>query len=142
MEKIADKILEKSGFKKTELRREVLNIFLKSESALSAKEIESKLTHHADRVTLFRILKDFEEKCVIHKVADNSGNIQFAFCQHIEHNHTTHNNHIHFSCNICLHTFCIEGVEAPNVNPPKGYKVDEWSITLKGTCIKCNAKNS
>lgn len=135
---IIDDILKNAGFKKTELRRNVLKSFYNTSHALSSKDIELILKGDIDRVTLFRILKDFEEKCIIHKVGNIDGNPQFAFCQHTGHNHAVHHEHIHFNCSICKNTFCIEDVEIPVLKLPKGYKVTQWNLNVTGICKNCN----
>lgn len=135
-----DEILKKSGFKKTDLRRAVLKIFSNTSHALSSKDIESIHKGELDRVTLFRILKDFEEKCIIHKVGNLEGNAQYAFCHHTGHHHAVHQEHIHFNCSKCQNIFCIEDVEIPLLNLPKGYKVTQWNLNVTGICKNCNAK--
>jgi Fur family ferric uptake transcriptional regulator len=139
-EKDIDEILKKSGFKKTDLRRAVLRIFSNTNHALSSKDIESIYKSDLDRVTLFRILKDFEEKCIIHKVGNTEGNPQYAFCHHTGHNHAVHHEHMHFNCTKCHNIFCIEDVEIPLLNLPKGYKVTQWNLNVTGICKNCNTK--
>ena len=48
-------------------------------SAVSSQEIEQNLKG-IDRITLYRILKAFEEVGLIHSIADGSGKTKYALC--------------------------------------------------------------
>ena len=59
--------LEQSNLRKTAIRKEVLQLFLKAKgNALSSRDIESQL-ENPDRITLYRTLRTFEEKGLIHR---------------------------------------------------------------------------
>ena len=60
-------MLEKKQIRKTPFRLEVLKLFKASKNAISLKEIEKNLTSF-DRITLYRTLKLFIEKGLIHEV--------------------------------------------------------------------------
>jgi Fur family ferric uptake transcriptional regulator len=138
MKKQIEEILNTAGFKKTTLRTSILELFISSNRALSSKEIEGMLPQKPDRVTLFRILKDFEGKCIIHKITEPNGSTLFAFCVHTGHNNAIHNQHLHFTCTICNSTYCINDVNLPLIKIPKGYKITEWNMSAKGICSACN----
>jgi Fur family ferric uptake transcriptional regulator len=66
-------LLVKNGLKRTGARLQVLDILSHRESATSQPYLENVVGKEIDRVTLYRILKTFEEKGIIHRVLDNHG---------------------------------------------------------------------
>ena len=131
-------ILKKAKLKTTPVRVEVLKIFTLAKHALSNHEIEGSVGE-IDRITLYRTLKSFEEKGLIHKITDLSGNAKYAMCEAacLEHHHHHHHTHVHFQCENCQLTFCVENVEIPDIILPKKYKVTGQNITMTGKCEKC-----
>lgn len=130
-------ILKKAGLKSTPIRNSVLDILLQSSHAIDQSFIESKFDN-IDRITLYRTLKSFEEKGIIHKITDTNATIKYASCKPtcVEHNHH-YDNHVHFECEDCHNTFCIEESEMPTLSIPGKYKVTGINITMKGKCEEC-----
>lgn len=135
---MSQEIFKKANIKNTPVRNQVLEIFTGADYALSNNEIESHFDD-IDRITLYRTLKTFEEKGVIHKITDLSGVSKYALCESkcIEDHQHDHHSHLHFQCDICKNTFCIENVEIPKIQLPKNYLVTGQSITMTGMCEKC-----
>lgn len=137
--KKAEKILKKINLRITESRLDILDFFQGQEFALSHADIESALSGKFDRVTIYRTLKSFLEKGLIHKVLDDSGNLKYAACKtlckpEIElHQHQ----HAHFKCTTCGQTTCLEEVEIPEVVLPIGFAVSEANLLMQGTCADC-----
>jgi Fur family transcriptional regulator, ferric uptake regulator len=131
-------ILKKAVLKATPMRIEVLSILSSSNFALDNQEIEEKLGT-VDRITLYRTLKSFEEKGIIHKITDLSGNAKYAICDHgcLDNHKHDHHGHVHFHCETCKNTFCVENVIIPQISLPNNYKVTGQNITLTGKCEKC-----
>jgi len=74
----ADGLLIRYELRKTNIRKEVLESFISSEGrALSHSQLELML-EDTDRVTLYRTLKTFEQKGIIHQAVDGSGIMKFA----------------------------------------------------------------
>ena len=130
-------LLKDSQLRKTNARIQVLEIFMNADRALSHQNLESKL-QEVDRVTLYRTLKTFEQKGLIHKAFDGSEALKYALCSHHacdEHHHN--DNHIHFNCEVCEKTICLEQVKKPELNLPEGYQVAEQHVLVKGICPDC-----
>lgn len=129
-------ILKSHNLRITQFRLEVLNAFNEEGKALSSNDIESKFKDF-DRVTLYRTLKIFEEKGLVHKVFDGSGQTKYAICESActEHNHI--DEHVHFHCNKCLQTYCLDQVFIPKVELPSGYLVSNSNMVIQGRCQKC-----
>lgn len=133
----AESILEKRELKKTPVRLDVLKALTDSPSALSQHEIEEKFDKSFDRITLYRTLKSFEEKGIVHRIYNSFGEAKYAICHDSceEHAHTDH--HLHFNCLRCKRTFCINEVHVPHFHLPKGMQALHYNFSVEGICDKC-----
>lgn len=109
--------------------------FLSSQnSALSLSEIERHF-EHADRVTLYRTLKTFEEKGVVHSIQENN-TTRYKLCND-DCNENIHKDlHLHFYCKICKQTTCKEDIILPQ-NLEGNFRIDEIRFFAKGICENC-----
>ncbi len=137
MQRKFDELLEKYSLKKTAPRNSVLEILSGRNVATSQPELEEILGKDIDRVTLYRILKTFEEKGIIHKIIDINGTATYAICQSECSEHDHHDEHIHFNCTVCGNVYCLNDMHIPPVNVPQGFKVESVSLIVSGTCDKC-----
>jgi Fur family ferric uptake transcriptional regulator len=115
----------------------VLNFFLEANHALSNAAIEDKLNKNYDRVTIYRTLKSFQDKGIIHRVLDDEGSPKYALCRHECDAHAHKHNHVHLKCSQCGETNCIESVEVPPITLPEGYSYREADVLLQGVCKNC-----
>ncbi|HOY12263.1 MAG TPA: transcriptional repressor [Saprospiraceae bacterium] len=130
------KLLNQSDLRITAVRKDVLSVFLNADCAITTATIEAAL-HQIDRITLYRTLKSFEEKGLIHSINDGSHNTKYALCEgHCDEDHH-HDEHVHFHCNACGNTFCIEESSVPTIALPSGYRVENASVIVNGICNKC-----
>lgn len=136
----AVQILKQHKLRVTQFRVDVLDIFVVAEHALSAAEIESRLSD-PDRITLYRTLKSFEEKGIIHKAIDGTSQTKFAMCDAHCHEHSHRDEHVHFHCLKCENTFCIDTVFIPEVTLPEGFRVAQTDMIVSGMCEKCVLNN-
>ena len=140
MKEVIRGILKNNQLRSTHSRSEILGLFLDSNYALSNSEIEKEIAEEHDRVTVYRTLRTFLDKGIIHKVLDDSGTPRYALCNHEcqddKHNHE----HIHFKCIECGLTTCLEEIKIPNIDLPPGYDTKEVSILMQGTCKDCQKK--
>jgi Fur family ferric uptake transcriptional regulator len=137
MQKLEGQILKDYDLRTTTSRSAILRLFLKNSFALSYSDIEGEIAATFDRVTVYRTLKTFLDKGVIHKVLDDEGSLKYALCSEpcstLEHHHE----HVHFKCIKCGHTSCLEEVTIPEVNLPKGFVIAEVNLLIQGTCNRC-----
>ena len=103
-------ILKDKKVKATAVRELVLDVFLQNQYALSLSDIENILSW-SDRVTIFRTLKTFEKKGVIHLINDGSSSVKYALCVEscVETKHV--DIHPHFHCEKCRKIVCLEKQE-------------------------------
>lgn len=137
-------LLKKYKLRNTQIRRSVIEIFQSQSHALSHQIIERELDSKFDRVTLYRTLKSFEEVGLIHRVANDQDRIEYALCgtSCANHSHKHVDNHVHFKCNECAKTFCLEQTHIPKVELPEKYRVDDYQMLLTGVCGTCNNESS
>lgn len=129
-------ILKRHNLRVTQSRLAVFRVFQDNSFALSQPDIEKKLETQCDRVTIYRILESFIDSGIIHRVPDNDGKQKFALCDNCDaHEHT--DEHLHFKCNRCGKTECLETISLPKVNLPKGYVIKAWNLLVTGVCNSC-----
>lgn len=129
--------LKKYGLRKTNFRINLIDLFKKSASSLTADEIRKHTSKKTDKATIYRALESFEKKGLIHRVPDKSNLNRYALC-HEECAPTKHDhNHAHFICNHCLKTFCIQAVKIPEIESMKGFQVKKSKLILEGKCANC-----
>lgn len=135
---LQDDLLKGHKLRSTSGRSEILNLFIKRSHALSYSDIEKEVSSMFDRVTVYRTLKAFLDRGVIHKVLDDGGTLKYALCSEHCREEDHHHDHIHFKCIQCGETNCLDDVEVPAIRLPKGYKAKEVNLLIRGTCQKCN----
>jgi len=132
-----DELLRNNGLKKTATRKQVLEIYLNTDHALSVADIEESLGDGVDRVTLYRTMSTFEEKGLLHKVHDDEGKLKYSLCSADCSAHQHHDHHLHFHCRNCGKTTCIEKVPVPQVDGLDGFQVQDVYMVANGICKNC-----
>ncbi len=132
-----EELFKEKKVRVTAFRRTVYEIFEKYKSAISVNFIESELKDF-DRITLYRTLKLFKEKGIIHEITFPYKEKKLALCKEdCKDNTETHNHdHIHFHCNQCKEVYCVDILNFPQLNLTN-YQVDKIEIQAMGTCAKC-----
>jgi len=137
MSSVSETLLRDFKLRATPNREEILHLFLMKNYALSHSDIEKEIENNLDRVTLYRTLKTFLDKGLIHKVLDDEGSLKYALCKEACNTAEHHHDHVHFKCNKCGHTSCLN-VDVPSIRLPKGYHAKEVNLLIQGTCERCN----
>lgn len=136
MEMVLD-ILKKNQLSVTDGRKKILELFLHSEGALAHADIEKNTGETFDRVTVYRTLQTFVDKGIIHNIPTTDNSILYALCRdNCEEGHH-HDNHVHFICDTCNKTICLEEVTVPQVKLPKGFKPMHAEMVVRGICGDC-----
>ena len=135
---IAD-ILKRSQLSVTDSRKKILELFQKTNAALAHADIEKKTGEHFDRVTIYRTLQTFLEKGIIHSIPTADNSVLYALCKDecAEGHH--HDDHVHFMCDICGTTYCLDHVTVPRVDLPEGFKATQTDLVVSGRCRKCTS---
>ena len=136
MEQLLD-ILKKNQLSVTEGRKKILELFLASPGALAHADIEKNTDGAFDRVTVYRTLQTFVDKGIIHNIPTSDNSILYALCKdNCEEGHH-HDNHVHFICDNCNKTICLDDVTIPEVKLPKGFSPKHAEMVVSGTCDDC-----
>lgn len=130
-------ILKKNGLSITEGRKRILGIFLDNEGALAHADIEKQTAAAFDRVTVYRTLQTFVEKGIIHQIPTTDNSILYALCKHNCEAGHHHDNHVHFICNHCNRTTCLDDVTVPTVKLPAGFVPAQAAMVVTGICNEC-----
>jgi Fur family ferric uptake transcriptional regulator len=133
---VEQKLLKKK-INPTAMRLLVLDLLLKQNSAISLSDIEKNL-EPADRTTIYRTLKTFEEKGLTHIIDDGTGTPKYALCPEECGDRDHHDLHVHFYCNSCKETFCLPNSKIPDVALPNNFSSLEMNLIVKGICNKCS----
>lgn len=130
-------ILKHKGIRATPFRNRVIEIFEENEYAITLQQIEDSLKDF-DRITLYRTLKTFNEKGVIHEIVMPGDVKKMALCEHsCGHDHHNHQHeHIHFKCTKCEEIFCID-YNLPEINID-GFVFKSLEVQGKGYCASCS----
>ena len=131
-------ILKVHQLRTTTCREDVLLAFINKKNALSHGDLEGLLGENYDRVTIYRTLKTFLEKGIVHKVLDEEG-MRYALCTTQCSDEKHQHDHVHFKCNACGQTNCLENLHIPHVNLPAGYQAVTFNLLIQGICANCTA---
>jgi Fur family transcriptional regulator, ferric uptake regulator len=130
-------ILKKNHMSITDSRVQILGLFYNQESALAHADIEKKTSDAIDRVTIYRTLQTFEEKGLIHSIPTSDNSVKYALCkEQCEEGHH-HDNHVHFICDDCGKTICLDDVLVPEVKLPEGFEPQQSNMVVNGICGDC-----
>lgn len=133
-------ILKNNGLSITTGRKKILELFTKTDGALAHADIEKNTGLTFDRVTVYRTLQTFVEKGIIHQIPTTDNNILYALCKQ-ECGHGYHrDNHVHFVCEHCNKTTCLEEVMVPSVKLPNGFTPLRSAMIVHGACMECKRK--
>lgn len=127
--------LESRKIKPTANRILVLRTLSRASRPKSIADLEDDLVT-MDKSSIFRALTLFLEHDLVHAIEDGSGSLKYEICLG-EHHHSVHDQHIHFYCEVCNQTYCIEDAPVPIVDLPAGFTPHTVNYIVKGICPKC-----
>lgn len=128
--------LARREIKPTAMRILVLKTMIGSQRAISLSDLENELDT-ADKSTLFRTVNLFLSRHLIHCVDDGSGSLKYAVCSN-DCTCSVEDQHSHFYCEKCHHTFCFKNIHVPVVSLSEGFSVQSINYVLKGFCPECS----
>ena len=136
---MSNNLLEHKKVRQTPFRAKVIELFQVKETALSMQEIELALGDH-DRITLYRTIKTFLEKGVIHEITMNGQDKKLALCDiscsDEGHAHEHNHEHLHFHCRKCNELFCVD-VDSIPMPKADGFQIEQLEIQAVGVCKSC-----
>lgn len=138
MEKI-DQVLEGNGVRPTAMRILIYRYMAQKDVALALTDIE-KAFAKAERTTLYRTIKTFEEKGIVHQIEDGTGVPKYALCEPGCNCELDQDLHLHFHCSNCDETVCLTEHKIPHINLPLGYIAENANLVVTGICEKCSGQ--
>lgn len=132
-----DVILKKNQLSVTGSRKKILELFLSSAGALAHADIERRAGEKFDRVTVYRTLQTFVEKGIIHSIPTSDNSIRYALCKEDCREGHHFDNHVHFICNSCEKTICLDGISVPEVALPNEFAPLHSQMVVTGLCNEC-----
>jgi len=128
--------LEQRQIKPTSMRILVLQYLMEQDKAVSLQSMVNAF-EIADKSTLYRTLKTFERKKMVHTIDDGTKQLKYALC--LESCQCEANDlHYHFHCNKCDNTFCLTNQNIPHIELPKKFKMEQANLVIKGQCANCS----
>ncbi len=134
-EELAVTLLEHHGVKPTSNRIVVIKALEGASRPLSLTELESKI-QTIDKSGIFRALTLFREHHVVHVIEDGGDGVRYELCHSHDADHDD-DVHVHFYCERCRRTFCLDDIKIPPVELPGGFIMNTVNYMIKGICPQC-----
>ncbi|MDR1878378.1 MAG: transcriptional repressor [Bacteroidales bacterium] len=131
-----EKIIQERDIQPTAIRILILKAMIEHPQAFSMADLEYKL-ETVDKSTLSRTIHLFLKKHLIHSIDDGSGSMKYSVCNS-DCTCSLNDLHVHFFCNCCKKTCCMESISVPKVQLPKNFILENVNFVLKGICDKCS----
>ena len=130
-------LIERHGIRPTANRIIVAKALAEEHRPLTMSELEDHIGS-IDKSGIFRTLTLFKEQHLVHALEDGDG-VRYELCH--SHDHSIDNDmHVHFHCERCGQTFCLEDIPIPEVGVPEGFQMQSANFVLKGLCPKCGKR--
>jgi|SRR5690606_5746561 len=133
-----ENILQDKNVRPTAMRLLVYKALLEKNIALSLNELEDVLGR-ADRTTLYRTIKTFEDSGIVHAIEDGSGIVKYALCSPYCNAEAHRDLHLHFTCKICEETTCLTEYNIPQIKLPDNYLAEDVNLMVSGICKNCHS---
>tara|TARA_R110000765_G_scaffold9911_3_gene30835 strand:- start:11421 stop:11837 length:417 start_codon:yes stop_codon:yes gene_type:complete len=134
-----EKKLENNGVRPTAMRILIYKFMAQKEVAIALTDIENAFVK-AERTTLYRTLKTFEDKGIVHHIDDGTGISKYALCEPGCNCELDQDLHLHFHCSNCDETVCLTEHKIPHINLPNGYIAEDANLVITGICEKCSGQ--
>lgn len=135
MEVLEEKLLKRK-IKPTALRLLILKSMTGFDKAFSLTDLEAELGT-VNKSTIFRTLGLFHEHLLIHGIDDGTGSMKYSICND-ECMCRPGEAHVHFNCNRCKNTFCLENISIPPIELPEKFLLESINFVIKGHCDQCS----
>lgn len=134
-----EEMLHQREIKPTAIRMMVLDAMVNRQTAFCLSDLEMELDT-VDKSTLSRTINLFHEHHLIHSIDDGSGSIKYSVCRE-DCQCSLGDLHVHFHCNRCGNTYCMESISIPNIPLPPDFRLQSVNFVMKGICSNCTRKN-
>ena len=132
---VTSDLIRAAGVKVTPGRVRVFDALAAAAQPLSHADLEAQLPD-ADRVTLYRVLDSLVACGLALKAVDARGVFRFSASG----TQREHSGHVHFRCTDCGGVFCLKAAPPPPPKLPRGFRLAEVALDVRGTCASCVAR--
>ena len=112
-------LMESHGIKPTANRIVIARALAAAGRPMSMTELET-VVETIDKSNVFRTLQAFREAHLVHVLDDSGDGVRYELC-HSHHDDEDDDVHVHFYCEKCHRTFCLEDTPVPPVSVPEGF---------------------
>lgn len=119
----------------TATKEAVLRLLSSKGKAMSQDSITKQVDLNVDRATIYRILNQFCEDEIVHKIVADDCKQYFVVAKNPQ--QSLPKNHFHFRCTKCETIECLSAHVEFSV--PNGYDVQQTNCILIGVCKDCSA---
>jgi Fur family ferric uptake transcriptional regulator len=135
MESLEKRLLNRN-IKPTSIRLLIFKTMTEFKKAFSLTDLETEL-ETVNKSTIFRTLTLFHENLLIHNIDDGSGSMKYSICNETC-MCTVGELHVHFNCNRCHNTYCLESISIPPIQLPEKFLLESVNFVMKGICENCS----
>ena len=128
-------LMERHGVKPTANRILIARALAAAERPMSMTELEVRL-ETIDKSNIFRTLQAFRDAHLVHVLEDTGDGVRYELC-HSHHDDKDDDLHVHFYCEKCHRTFCLEDIPVPPVTIPDSFAPRTVNYLIKGLCEDC-----
>ena len=130
--------MEHHGIRPTANRMVVVKVLAEAGRPLTLSELEYRILS-IDKSGVFRALRLFRDHHLVHVIEDVGGGVRYELC----HSHSDDEDddlHVHFFCEQCHRTYCLEHTPVPEVALPAEFVTTSVNYIVKGICPQCREK--
>ena len=126
------------GVKPTANRIVVARALADAGRPMTLTELEYRILS-IDKSGVFRALTLFRDHHLVHLIEDGGDGVRYELCR----SHSEHEDddlHVHFFCERCHRTYCLEQTPVPQVEIPEGFRMTSANYIVKGVCHLCQER--
>lgn len=129
-------LLTKHDIRPTANRILIVKALAAEENPMSLGDLEH-VAYPIDKSNISRTLAIFRSHHLVHVLEDGEGDTRYELCRSHDEHGEDDDVHVHFYCESCRRTFCLEDTPVPEVALPEGYERSSVNYMVKGLCAKC-----
>jgi Fur family ferric uptake transcriptional regulator len=131
-------LFTRHGLKPTANRVIVVKALAQAGRPLTLSELVDEV-RTIDKSNIFRALTAFREHHLVHVIEDGGDAVRYELCNSREEDEDL-DLHVHFYCENCHRTFCLENTPIPPVALAEGFQRHSANYVVKGLCPDCAKK--
>lgn len=128
-------LLQDHSIRPTPNRMIIADTLSHATGPMSLMELEAEIGS-IDKSNVFRALTLFRERHLVH-VLESVDGVRYELCH--SHGPDDEDAHVHFECERCGKTYCLEDIPIPKVIVPSDYTPLTVNYIIKGVCPKCKS---